>query len=784
MKNKMIMWLLLIVISYSTLYAEGLLYKNRDTVLKLLEDEFISFEDVDDIYKKDKDFVFEVVGYYYHNLKYADESLKKDRKFILKIIKSYPDAFEYADESLKNDKSFMLEAIKINSNVIEQLSETLKDNKAFALKVVAINFSNVGYLSTRLQNDKEVALAVLAENEYTFEYLGDKLKKDKEFVVLAYKEDSEVASYMDESLKSDRAFIWKLIKLKAFNIMKYLNPKFQDDEEIVSYLLEYDYDAMQYASERLKNSRKFALKAMQKQPYSINYLEVFQDDPEFLEIALKAGYGLKYATKEQKINKALVMKVIAINSHALEYADELLRDDKELVSFAIKSGSYGYELDYASGRLKKDKELVLQAIKKNGGAFRYVDKSLEDDRAFILEAVKVSASILENISDRLKKDKEIALSAIAQDSNIFEYLDSSLKSDKEFILKALTVADSQMKLDAEEASKNKFIELMFGDREGVWDNIDKNVTKDSAFITQAIKETGYGLEYATPKQQANRELVLNAVKLYPKALKYADKKLQDDGALVLEAVKRDGLVLKYASKRFQENKKVVTEAINETGFALAYASLELQKDESLLIKALKNQNSIFTFEIEDKVFVLKLLKNDIDVTESFDIELKSDSKFITKCIEETGYGMDYATPEQKKDRAFILRAIKKNFTAIHGVDRSLKNDKEIALEALANKRVLSCCTSHYDSSYLFRYHEYYLGNKLYNDKAFILEALSVQPNIFKYIREDFKHDKEILALMEEIKNPTWQKIINPLTLLLFGLIFYWIIGRKGNKEEI
>ncbi len=236
--------------------------------------------------------------------------------------------------------------------------------------------------------------------------------------------------------------------------------------------------------------------------------------------------------------------------------------------------------------------------------------------------------------------------------------------------------------------------------------------------------------------------------------------------------------MQYASSRLQDNESLVKKAINESGFAIAYASERIQNNEAFLIHALRHNNTIYKFEIEDKPFILKLLKNDIDVTDSFNTELKNDTRFITKCIEETGYGMDYATAKQKRDRAFILKAIAKNFTAIHGVDRSLKNDKEILLKALGNKRVLSCCSIGYDSSHLFRYHSYYFGNKLYNDKAFVMEALKVQPNIFKYIREDLKKEKEILELMDKIKHPLWKKIINPLSILLFGLFGYWFLGRE------
>jgi len=84
-------------LGFSTLYADGLLYKNRDTVLKLLLNSSIQLEYVDDIYKKDRALVLKIVDAY--NYDYIDESLKSDKEILRKAIEKGYD-LRKADENM------------------------------------------------------------------------------------------------------------------------------------------------------------------------------------------------------------------------------------------------------------------------------------------------------------------------------------------------------------------------------------------------------------------------------------------------------------------------------------------------------------------------------------------------------------------------------------------------------------------------------------------------------------------------------------------------------------
>ena len=89
------------------------------------------------------------------------------------------------------------------------------------------------------------------------------------------------------------------------------------------------------------------------------------------------------------------------------------------------------------------------------------------------------------------------------------------------------------------------------------------------------------LESADDSFQADREVVLAAVRNSGTSLKYASEALKDDREVVLEAVRNNGIALKYASDTLKADHEVVLEAVQNNGNALRLASNELQNAPEL-----------------------------------------------------------------------------------------------------------------------------------------------------------------------------------------------------------
>ncbi|MEI6269701.1 MAG: DUF4116 domain-containing protein, partial [Methylococcaceae bacterium] len=121
--------------------------------------------------------------------------------------------------------------------------------------------------------------------------------------------------------------------------------------------------------------------------------------------------------------------------HALRYADEILKADREIVLAAVSK--YGPALEYADKILKADREIVLAAVSKDGRALEYADEILKADREVVLVAVSNNGDALEYADEILQADREVVLAAVSKDGRALEYADEILKADREVILEAL-----------------------------------------------------------------------------------------------------------------------------------------------------------------------------------------------------------------------------------------------------------------------------------------------------------------------------------------------------------
>ena len=73
---------------------------------------------------------------------------------------------------------------------------------------------------------------------------------------------------------------------------------------------------------------------------------------------------------------------MAQNGLALEYANDTLKNDKEVVLTAVRSK--GYALKWASDALRADREVVLAAVAQNVGALEWASYAFGADREVVL----------------------------------------------------------------------------------------------------------------------------------------------------------------------------------------------------------------------------------------------------------------------------------------------------------------------------------------------------------------------------------------------------------------
>ena len=125
-----------------------------------------------------------------------------------------------------------------------------------------------------------------------------------------------------------------------------------------------------------------------------------------IKLLQKKPLFLNYAHNTWKKDKYVVEAVVKQNGLALEYADDVLKNNKNnIVLPAIKQN--GLALQYASEVLKADEELVMTAIKQNGEALQYASEVLKADEKLVKTAIKQNWKAVMYASEDLKEDNDV-----------------------------------------------------------------------------------------------------------------------------------------------------------------------------------------------------------------------------------------------------------------------------------------------------------------------------------------------------------------------------------------
>jgi len=107
--------------------------------------------------------------------------------------------------------------------------------------------------------------------------------------------------------------------------------------------------------------------------------------------------------------------------------------------------------------------------------------------------------------------------------------------------------------------------------------------------TDAVGVDARALRWAGPALQADRPVVLAAVRQNGGALQWASPVLRADREVVLAAVAQDGWALQHASAALRADRPVVLAAVTQAGWALKWASPALKADRDIVLVA-RTQN--------------------------------------------------------------------------------------------------------------------------------------------------------------------------------------------------
>ena len=113
-----------------------------------------------------------------------------------------------------------------------------------------------------------------------FEYFSDRLKKDEEFLIRAAVKNYDILSYLDSKYLKDKFFITKVLNtdpsyriINTRDFAELLDTTILDNKNMMKMILKKaGYENFKYASNRLKEDRKYIIELLSTFP-KIRYID-------------------------------------------------------------------------------------------------------------------------------------------------------------------------------------------------------------------------------------------------------------------------------------------------------------------------------------------------------------------------------------------------------------------------------------------------------------------------------------------------------------------------------
>jgi hypothetical protein len=493
-------------------------YNNRDLFIEFASSDSIYLKEGPEKFKGDIDLVKDVIKNTSDHMKrvlyIASEDLQKDRDLVLYSIKNKDTSYFYyiKEGFLINDGEIILEGIKsMGAPIFKKSSTKLKNDVDFVLSCFKINIK---------------IFQVLIEEE-------SNILTNHQFIL-------DAISFIDlESSDYDIQIIFKSI------ISKY-----NAESQIILELLK-------------KLATKERKPISQSEIFNLINKRLKENEDFFIELVKIDWEYLRYGSSEFKSNSKIISAALKNNGHAIYWASEDSKNDKNLILEAIQNGAGTSIIPYELAT----KENILLAIRKNlllvkkysvdrGDYYKRVslhmiNDVLRDDEEFILEAIKLDGETIEYASSRILENDLIVLEAFKNTKQfmLFHQLFRKFNNDKDLVTELIKVSTSK-----------QFLKYL---------SIDLRDDKDVVYL--AICKSGYELEYASDRLKNDEEIVLKAIEKNSSNIKHMSKDLMNNRDFIFKITEKYPFyssdiikLMESFSKELLNDKELILHLLNKT----------------------------------------------------------------------------------------------------------------------------------------------------------------------------------------------------------------------------
>lgn len=217
----------------------------------------------------------------------------------------------------------------------------------------------------------------------------------------------------------------------------------------------------------------------------------------------------------------IVREMVKIDGRYLKRAWDPLKNLPELVSIALKDS--GLNLQYASKQLRNDLDTVLEALKYNPLAIEFASDEMKSNEKIISKALEMDPRTLKFIPQELQT-KEMVIAAVMKNGRVLEFA-KNFQGDKVIVTEAI---------------KQDGFALDFASDE---------LKEDTEVVDLAYKQNHRSFRSSSPKLKADEKYMEPKVREFPELIEFASDVLKDKKEFVEIATAKNPKLIKHASAR-------------------------------------------------------------------------------------------------------------------------------------------------------------------------------------------------------------------------------------------
>ena len=261
-------------------------------------------------------------NYSLENFYLRTPKLQDNRLVVLAAVAKNGREFAWVSKRLQADFDVALAAVNHYGWALEHASKELQDNENLVLAAVKTCGRALEHASARHKKDRDIVLAAITQDGDALEYANKEFQDDYGLVVAAIDNTGSAFRFASERLRKNRDLALAAVT-KDWRMFYFASNK-TDPELILAVINSKNttafHLAMEYTGECYIEGR--------------GYIKLREDYQFMLRVVTKNGNALEYASEDLRNNQKLVLAAVTQNRYAIEYASKELRAHPEVIEAA------------------------------------------------------------------------------------------------------------------------------------------------------------------------------------------------------------------------------------------------------------------------------------------------------------------------------------------------------------------------------------------------------------------------------------------------------------------